>query len=328
MVTKILIRSPNWLGDGVMALPAVRALRLRFPSAEIAVMTRSYLRDLWMDSPWVDRVIDVGREKVEELRRAWALRREGFDLYIAFPHSFLSALTGFLSGARVRVGYLSEGRRWLLSEGVKRDGRKIHRVYYYLKLLEPLGGVPPMDLPRIEVRKEHGRWAEGLMEGGIAVGFNPGATYGEAKCWPWEYFVELGRELNKRGARVFIVGGKGDLERNRMIAQEIGQRCVDLTGRTTLGQLAGILRQCRCLVTNDTGPMHVAAAVGTPVIALFGSTDPAVTGPLGEGHRVMRREVPCGPCFKRVCPEGHHKCMREISPTEVLEAVLEILGNG
>lgn len=324
---KILLRSPNWLGDGVMAFPAVKVLRERFPEAELWIVTRHYLADLWAFHPAVDRVVDVGHSKREELRKALGLRREGFDLYLTFPRSFIAALTGVLAGAKKRVGYKAEGRGWLLTVALPEDGQRRHRVEGYLRLLEPFGEVPQTFPPEIEVEACLLEGVRGLTAGEKLVVFNTGATYGEAKCWPPERFVELGRGLIRRGLKIALVGGPKEVERNRRIAREVGQGIMDLTGRTTIRQLAALLKMCHCLVTNDTGPMHLAAAVGTPVVALFGSTDPSLTGPLGEGHKVIRREIPCSPCFKRVCPEGHHQCMERISADEVQEAVWEIMKN-
>lgn len=259
------------------------------------------------------------------------LRKEGFDIYLALPRSFSSALIGFWAGIPVRVGYSSEGRGWLLTESVPRDDGvlRIHRSDYYMQLIRRLGEVskpPPVPL---EVPEEERRWAERTIRSlgieGDFVGFNPGAIYGEAKCWFPERFAELGKRLIKEGIKVVIFGTLPEKELNERISQEIGEGCFDLTGRTTIRQLLSLLERARLLVTNDTGTMHAAAAVGTRVVAIFGSTDPAVTSPLGEGHRVIYRRLPCSPCLKRTCPYGHHRCMEVVTVEEVSEAVLEML---
>ncbi|RLB07542.1 MAG: lipopolysaccharide heptosyltransferase II, partial [Deltaproteobacteria bacterium] len=157
----------------------------------------------------------------------------------------------------------------------------------------------------------------------LLIGFNPGATYGDAKCWPPGRFVELGRKLiEDYDASIIIFGSRTPKEMalNTAIAQGIGEGCLNLSGKTSLLQLASLLRQCKLLVTNDTGTMHLAAAVGTQVVAIFGPTDPRATSPLGEGHVVVRKEVPCSPCLKRVCPEDH-RCMKLIEVEEVCEVI-------
>ncbi len=333
---KILVRVPNWLGDAVLAFPAVEALRGRFPTSQILLMTRPYLSELWLVQPAVDRVVAIrDGSKRAEVETALSLRREGVDLYLTFPRSFLSALTGLLAGAKLRVGYSSEGRGWLLTHRLRRDAEtlKLHRVQYYLKLVEVFGEVSEVGPPKVTVTAEmREKGDEILRKGGLSaspkVGFNPGALYGEAKCWPQERFIELGRRLVEDGYKVLLFGTLGEQGRNAEIARGIGEGCLDLTGRTSLMELAVLLERCCCLVTNDTGTMHLSAAVGTPVVALFGSTDPALTSPVGDGHVIIRHRISCSPCFERVCPEGHHRCMRSIEVEEVLEAVKRVGGNG
>jgi heptosyltransferase-2 len=201
-------------------------------------------------------------------------------------------------------------------------------MYYYLHLIECLGRFPVPPFPSLSLNGNQERWAKTFLlhnrlHGKLLIGFNPGATYGEAKCWPAERFATLGRRLTKEyGASILIFGSSRPKEKelNVAIAQGIGAGCLNVSGQTSLLQLAALLRHCKLLVTNDTGTMHVAAAVGTRVVAIFGPTDPRATSPLGDGHVVLREEVSCSPCLKRVCPEDH-RCMELISVTDVLKAV-------
>ena len=203
-----------------------------------------------------------------------------------------------------------------------------HRLYYYLHLIERLGRCPSPLLPSLSLNGKIERWATKFLahnglQGKVLIGFNPGATYGEAKCWPGERFVALGkRVIADYGASILIFGSSRPKEKelNATIAQGIGERCLNLSGQTSLLELASLLQQCPLLVTNDTGTMHVAAAVGTRVVALFGPTDPRTTAPLGKGHVVIRKRVSCSPCLRRICPEDH-RCMEHISVANVLEAV-------
>lgn len=333
---KILVRAPNWLGDAVLSFPAVEALRRRFPASQILLMTRPYLLELWLVQPAVDRVVAIrDGSKRAEVQTALSLRREGVELYLSFPRSFLSALTGLLAGARIRVGYSSEGRSWLLTHRLRRDAGtlKLHRVQYYLRIVEVFGEVSQVGPPKVSLSAAIRQKGDEILKrigigAGPIVGFNPGALYGEAKCWPEGRFIELGRRLVEDGYRLLIFGTPREQGRNAEIARGIGEGCIDLTGRTSLLELAALLERCWCLVTNDTGTMHLSAAVGTPVVALFGPTDPVLTSPVGDGHVIIRHQISCSPCFERVCPKGHHRCMRAIEVQEVLEAVRRIEGNG
>jgi heptosyltransferase-2 len=297
-------------------------------------LARSHLADLWEANPAIDEVIPydmpagVGRI-FGELRIARLIREKMIDLAVIFPRSFSSALIVFLAGIPRRIGYKSEGRAPLLTERIDCPAELLsrHRMYYYLHLIEPLGSYPSPSLPSLSLNGRQERWADTFLsrtglKGTVLVGLNPGATYGEAKCWPSERFAELGRRLiREQGASILIFGSSRPREEalNATIAEGIGEGCLNLSGRTSLLELAALLRRCRLLVTNDTGTMHIAAAVGTRVVAIFGPTDPRTTYPLGEGHVIIREEVSCAPCLKRVCP-GDHRCMELISVAHVLEA--------
>ena len=262
-----------------------------------------------------------------------SLKRKGFDLAVVLPRSFHSILPIYLSGIPVRVGYQGRGRSFLLTHEIPREGEvlRLHRVHYYQRLVEVLGQAEGSFSPRVLLREEDRKWAEqrlrdlGFMDGRLLVGINPGATYGLAKCWSPDRFAELGKRLvEKSKASVLLFGKEEEGPIAKEIVRHLGSKGADLTGQTRLLQLAALLERCRLLVTNDTGTMHLSAAVGTPVVALFGSTDPVTTGPWGEGHLVIRKEVPCSPCLKRICPTDH-QCMERITVEEVEEAVVRRL---
>jgi heptosyltransferase-2 len=332
---KILVKGTNWVGDTILAFPAVHSLRTLFPNAHIYVLASSHLAELWMANSDIDEVIPYDMSKnfrriFAEMKIARFLRRRSIDLAIILPRSFSSALMVFCGGIPYRIGYAGEARDWLLTEKVRRSPELLrqHRMNYYLQLINILGNSVPPPLPQLSINGEVQGWArrflkrKGLQDK-LFVGFNPGASYGEAKCWFPERFVELGRRLIKEnGAFIFIFGSSNPKERvlNATIAQGIGEGCLNLTGETTLLQLASLLQLCCLIVTNDTGTMHIGAAVGTRVVAIFGSTDPRTTSPLGEGHVVVRKEVPCSPCFKRVCTK-EHQCMDLITMEEVYSVV-------
>lgn len=334
-IKRILVKGTNWVGDTIISFPAVHALRHLYPEARIHVLVRSNLAELWRAHTSVDEVIPYDMPSgagriLGELRIARLLRQKEIDLAVIFPRSFSSALMVFLGGVPQRIGYSSEGRGLLLTERIDCSAELLsrHRMYYYLRLIEPLGSYPSPSLPSLSLNGTQERWADTFLshsglKGKVLVGLNPGATYGEAKCWPPERFAELGRRLIKdRGASILIFGSSRPREKvlNAVIAQGIGEGCFNLSGETSLWQLAALLRHCRLLVTNDTGSMHVAAAVGTRVAAIFGPTDPRTTSPLGEGHMIIRREVSCSPCLKRVCPEDH-RCMGLIEVEQVYNRI-------
>jgi len=336
-IQRILVKGTNWVGDTIISFPAVYSLRRLFPQAHISALVKSHLAELWKANPDVDEVIPYdmprgARRIFGELRIGRLIRDQTIDLAVILPRSFSSALMVFLGGVPRRVGYKSEGRDWLLTERIDCAPELLgrHRMYYYLHLVECLGRCPSPPLPSLSLNGNQEDWANTFLshnklQGKLLIGLNPGATYGEAKCWPSERFVELGRKLRDGyGASILVFGSSGPQEKalNAIIAQGIGEGCLNVSGQTSLLQLAALLRHCQLLVTNDTGTMHVAAGVGTRVVAIFGPTDPQTTSPLGEGHVVVRKEVSCSPCLKRVCPEDH-RCMELISIANVLKAVLK-----
>jgi heptosyltransferase-2 len=334
-IKRILVKGTNWVGDTIMSFPAVHALRRLFPKADISVLVKSYLAELWEDNPDIDEVIPydfaAGAGRIfGQLQAAQVIKQKEIDVGVIFPRSFSSALTLFLGGVPRRIGYGDKIRDCLLTERVDRstDVLSGHRMYYYLKLIESLGPCPLPSLPSLSLNEKSQIWADAFLShhcltGKLLIGFNPGATYGDAKCWPAERFAALGRRLRQDyGASILVFGSARPQENalNAAIAEEIGEGCLNLSGQTSLLELAALLHRCRLLVTNDTGTMHVATAVGTRVVAIFGPTDPRTTSPLGERHTIIRKEVSCSPCLKRVCSEDH-RCMNLIGVEEVYRMV-------
>ncbi|MBI2901446.1 MAG: lipopolysaccharide heptosyltransferase II [Planctomycetes bacterium] len=317
---RIVVKAPNWLGDAVMGLPALRSLRAMRPGARIAVLTKRGLADLYRCVTGADEVLpyDTWLGAVRAVRGR-------FDVALLLPRSFSSALLAFTARIPRRIGYAGEGRSALLTDRVPRDPDLLrrHRVYYYHRLLSRLGTPPDPEPPRLEVPEDARSWADERLPRGPLVAVNPGATYGAAKQWLPERFAEVGRRIAAR-ARVVIVGGPAEAALGARIAAEI-PGAIDLSGRTSVSQLAAALARCRLFVTNDTGPMHVADALGVPVVAIFGPTDPVTTPPFGRGHAIIRKELECSPCLKRTCPLGHHRCMKSIATDEVWEACRERL---
>jgi heptosyltransferase-2 len=336
-VRKILIRSANWVGDAVMSLPALASVRRSFPRAEIFILAKPWVADLFRGSPEIDRVILYQSPGIHEgfggkWRLARELKLERFDLALHLPNSFESALISFLAGIRQRAGYNTDGRGIILTHRVPVNGkiRKGHQVEYYLHLLkslgfQPAGGVPTLKTsPKLLEEAEGILQSHGVKESGPLIGVSPGAQYGSAKEWFPERYGELADRISREmGARILIVGSMGDRLVASQICRRAGPAAIDLTGSTTLAQAIGIIARCRLFITNDSGLMHVASALRVPLVAIFGSTDPRRTGPLSENSRVLYKSIPCAPCLKTECPEDR-KCMELITVDEVYEEIKKI----
>jgi lipopolysaccharide heptosyltransferase II len=339
---RIVIRSSNWLGDAVMSVPAVRALKRGLGGAHIAVLTPDKLADVWRLVPEVDEVIEFPTPKGKGLLRALSgmahafrvaklIRGRGFTTGVIFPNSLRTAVEMWLARVPCRAGYPGHARRSALLTKVLREDKPkratapgSHQVHHYLRLAEFLGAELEKDLsfgfPGAVAARTTGTPAR------IAV--CAGAEYGPAKRWLPESFAEVIQAMSDSGAcRWQLIGTTKD----RPVAAEIATLCENpanvenLCGETTLAQLIETLRASDALLTNDTGTMHLAALLGVRTVAIFGSTEPALTGPLGSGHTVVRKRAECSPCFLRECPIDF-RCMKEIETTTVIGALRSGLG--
>ncbi len=326
---RIIIRSSNWLGDAVMTVPAVRALKRANPAAHIAVLTPEKLADVWRLVAEVDEVIAFPAAKIFGVAKL--IHGGKFDTGVIFPNSLRTALEMWLARIPRRVGYAGHSRRWLLTEIFAPEkitpssGPGEHQVHHYLRLAEFLGASVEPDasfgFPNAAAKKrEPGKPAR--------IAICAGAEYGPAKRWLPERFAEVVQTLDDPvGSRWQLVGTAKDRE----VAEQIATLCPasteieNLCGRTTLAELIAVLRASDALLTNDTGTMHLAALLGVPVVAIFGSTEPALTGPLSAGHTVVRKRAECSPCFLRECPIDF-RCMKEVGSATVAEALRAVLG--
>ncbi len=309
---RILIRGSNWLGDSVMSIPAVRAIRRGRPDAHVTVLAPEKIAAIWKLVPEVDVVLSLGGKSLWSA--AGLLRRElAFDVGIVFPNSLRVALELWLAGIPRRVGYAGHRRRWLLNQVVRpvaRKGPPPHQVEHYLDLARSLG---------VDAEVDQIALLTAANAGNGSIGLCPGAEYGPAKRWLPERFAAVAKAT--RGEWV-LFGTAKDAAVGAEIAAALGDQCRNLIGQTTLEQLIEELRKCRLLLTNDTGTMHLATLLGVPVVAVFGSTEPTLTGPLGRGNRIVRHQVECSPCFLRDCPLDF-RCMKAVSVEEVAARVAE-----
>ena len=355
---RILIRSVNWLGDAIMTMPAIQRLKQAHPTAQLAVLTEPKLADLWRLHPDVDAVIVHERTNnpVALLRQSRELRQGRFDAAVVFPNSWRSALPAWLAGIPQRAGFRGHGRAWMLTDRLDEsadyqtrpimtpaaiqhfgNGAKTaperpafkHQIHRHLQLVASLGADPTPCPARLQTGPlpETAR----LPQDKPLLALNAGAEYGPAKRWPLDRFIAAAKIVaEQHQARWVIIGGPKETVAAGRIADALGeQHAINLAGRTTLLGLSHALAQCRLLLTNDSGPMHLAAALGKPVVALFGSTEPALTGPLpstSPAHAILRHAPPCSPCFLRKCPIDF-RCMTSIRVEEVVEAVGKVPGD-
>ena len=322
--TRLLVRAPNWVGDVVLSLPALRDLRRAFPASRLELLARPWVAGLYAAVPEIDGVV----ESRGTLADAAPIRGR-YDVGLLLPNSFASAFTLWRAGIPERWGYATDARGALLTRSCRVSaslgGRS--QVYYYRAMLEGLGlavsGPPDASLACPEAWAERGRALLGSP--GPWIGINPGAAYGTAKRWPPERFAAAAALVARRsGAQVAIVGSAAERPLAEAIAAQLGGAARVLCGETTLADLVGVLRELRLLLTNDSGPMHLAAALGTPLVAVFGSTDWTETAPVSERARVVREETECAPCKLRECPIDH-RCMTRVAVDRVAATALELL---
>jgi len=338
-IKRILVRGPNWLGDAVMCEPALRGLQKLFPDAQIALLVKPDVADLFAGHPALTRVLTYDTKgRHVGLSGKWALagqlRRQGFDLAVLFQNAFEAAFLTFLAGVPRRYGYATDGRSLLLSDPVAAPDRRtlVHQVRYYWDLLKPLGLTDDPPAPELVVFPEEeqamaGRFSQGgLTATDLVVGINPGSTYGGAKRWLPERFAEVTerlcrtiRESREQQVSVVIFGAKGEERLGREIAARLSSRSLVLSGATTIRELMAALKRCTMLLTNDTGPMHIASAFQVPIVAIFGPTDWRATSPFGSAHVIVRQPVDCAPCLLRECPIDH-RCMTRVTVDQVYDA--------
>ena len=323
---KIIVRCPNWVGDLVMATPALDCLRSNFPDTELVGLMREYVRKVVEDGPWFDTIINV---EDKTLRGFWELvktiRLQKPDAALVFPNSFQSALSCWMGGVAEIYGYKRDGRSFMLAGGPRRGPELVPMVDYYLGLCRAIGlGIPEEAKPSLYFSNRIEAEAERLLTGyninpdDMVIGLNPGAKFGASKCWPAEYFARLAELFEKNwAAKLLLFVGPGE----EKIAESItglSKAKVINTGpdKVDLSLLKPLIKRCRLLVTNDTGPRHYAAAFDVPIAVIAGPIDPGLTASNLEKTVILRRDLECSPCHKKICPDDHD-CMSLITPEDV-----------
>ena len=336
---KILIRATNWVGDAIMALPALRAVRCGFPEAEIAILARPYVADIYRDQGICNQLVAYdspakhagifGRERLAE-----ELRAQKFDAALLLQNAFDAAWLVWRAGIPERIGYARDGRSFLLTKPIpvpKIGDIPPHEKFYYLELLRRAGWIDSLadeSFIALNVSEAGRRRAEqflaqsGVRPNSLRIAIGAGASYGSAKCWPPSRFAELANRLQAGSdADVILFGTAGEAAVTRAICSELRRPAVDLTEKTSIADLPALLSQCHLFIGNDSGAMHVAAGVGLPVVAVFGPTDPCGTAPVTPRCTVVQQKPYCSPCFLRHCPTDH-RCMRAIT-AEMVEAAVK-----
>ena len=344
-IKNVLVVAPNWLGDAVLALPAIAGLRELLPSSHITVLGLPHICELFKESPYAD---DRKIYSSTLLTTVSDIRKERFDLAILFPNSFRTALIVHLARIPLRCGYNRDGRGVMLNLPVRvtEETRNLDQVEYYRNIvssIEVSQGNDRKSRRESDLSSEQNRneWLYlskdelqyanetlhnfNIFPGSMIIGINPGAAYGSAKRWYPERFAKVSSALvNKYKANIIIFGSQQESGIASEIENLSGVPVINMAGKTTIRGLMSLIKQCSVFITNDSGPMHIAAALATPVVAIFGSTDPGKTGPMGDGNVVIRKNADCSPCFMRKCPTDL-KCMDLITVDDVIAGVDKIL---
>ena len=344
-IERIVVRGANWVGDAVMTIPALREIRRLFPAAHITLATRSWAKGLFAGAEFVDalQVHDgSGLRSVVQQVREW--RKGNFDLAVLFPNSLETALVASLARVPMRIGYATEGRQPLLTHPLEvpewRSSR--HEVFYYFQIVAELewrlkheqtflNTQPDGSLDISSGRKAAARdfllahGVRSITDGRSLVALCPGSINSRAKRWPAERYAEVAdRLIEEAQTEIILIGSPAETEVSQEVSAKMRNQPVILTGRTDLAELVAILSQVALLITNDTGPAHIASALGRPTLVIFGPTNPLTTRPFSPYGQIMREPPDCAPCMLRDCPIDH-RCMTAITPDDVFQHAHQIL---
>lgn len=322
---KILIRATNWVGDAIMSLPALRAVRSRFLEAQITILARPYVAAIYKHQQVCDNMMFVD----DKSNMMSELRTHKFEVALLLQNAFEAAWLVWRAGIPERIGYARDGRSLLLTKAVpvpKSGEIPAHEQYYYLELLRRAGwldSLPNESFISLNVPAENRQSAAdfllsaGARQNSLRIAIGAGASYGSAKCWPPDRFAELANRLRAQSdAEVILFGTPAEAAVSSAIAAGMSHPPINLTGKTSIADLPALLSQCHLFIGNDSGAMHVAAAVGLPVVAVFGPTDPFGTAPVTPRCSIVQEKPYCSPCFLRRCPTDH-RCMTSVTPDAV-----------
>lgn len=342
-INRIVVRGTNWVGDAVMTVPALRELRRLVPDAHITLATRSWAKELFADADFLDDLLIYDRRgpwSVFKQTAEW--RRRNFDLVVLFPNAFEAALIAALARVPLRIGYTTDGRRALLTNPLPlpewRSSK--HEIFYYLNIVaelerllhgtQTIGDQDPDASLRISEKRRIEASAllraQGVRDGRSLVALCPGSINSRAKRWPAERYAALADSLiDELSAEVLLIGSPEEMDVSLDVRRRMRNNPIMMTGKTDLAQAAAVLSLVDLLVTNDTGPAHIASALGRPTLVIFGPTNPLTTRPFSPAAEIVHHPPDCAPCMLRDCPIDH-RCMTAISPQEVFERSRLLLG--
>ncbi len=342
--TRILVKEVNWLGDIVMSLPALHAIRKSFPDAHVSVLIKKELASFFDGSKWIDEVIPYGLRKgffpglSDRKKIVQDLRQRHFDLAVLFPNSFDSAVWPLFARIPQRVGFARDARSLLLSHRATATPEilEVHQVHYYLHMLSQTLGLkgspddfaPDVD-PAARARMEAYLQGKRKRPKGPLIGMAVAAAYGPAKEWPADLYARTVDLLTEKfGAECVLVGAPSERRKSDEVAAKSKTGAVVAAGETSVGEAIALLSLCAAFVGNDSGSMHVAGALGKPTVGIYGSTRFDRTGPLGARTKILYKKIECSPCLKRTCKFGHYQCLWNIQPEEVITALNELKISG
>jgi heptosyltransferase-2 len=340
-IQRVVVRLPNWLGDVVMAVPALRELRRVLPEAHLAVVSRPGTADIFIDTDFVDEVLVYDRVGLTSAwNQAGEWRRRQFDLAVLFQNAFEAAAIAFLSRVPARIAYATERRGALLTHPLPSPDWKDekHESFYYLNIIRELElllyGTSSIETtePRFDLRVSDDRKRKAsdlLLEHGARANaplslLCPGSINSRAKRWPAERYAALADRLIESGANVALIGSPGESDVSQEVCKQAQRQLLVLTGKTTIAEVTALISIADVLITNDTGPAHIGAALNTPTLVIFGPTNPLTTYPLSAKAEIVRRAPDCAPCMLRDCPIDH-RCMTAIAPEEVFERAFALI---
>jgi heptosyltransferase-2 len=338
-IRRIIIRSTNWIGDAIMTTPAIRAIGHFFPHAHITLLAKPWVVPVFEHSPYIDQFLiydETTRHKgiSGKIQLIKDIRNQQFDTAILLQNAIEAAILVFGAGINNRVGYNTDARGLLLNYSVKctKEIKKIHQTRYYVHMLEK-AGIPNSDFDlELYVGASDRTYAWKFLNQHDDhpdtrwIGINPSATYGNAKQWFPERFAQLAdRICDHYRSGILIFGGPKDRDLGEKVRHMMHHPAINLAGETSLGQAIAFIQQCHVFITNDSGLMHIASALKTPLIAIFGSTNPITTGPIGKTSHIVQVKTNCSPCLLTDCPKTHHACMDAVTVDMVFQKVKDLL---
>ena len=337
-IDRIIVRATNWVGDALLMMPALESVRLNFPDAHITVMAKEWVAPVFTNHPCVDEVLSISSTNPSRaISGFWGavskVRSGNYDLAVLFQYAFGAALTAWLAGVPNRLGYNRDGRGLFLNPSIKfhPQPKGLHQTAIHSGLLSRAGFKIVDVKPKFYLAGGDEKNAQSLlaglsMDGEFLLGLAPGAAFGPAKQWPWQRYAEAASKIiAKTHGKVLIFGSAKEADIGKKVKAELKDKAVDLTAQTSLSEAAALISKCSLFLTNDSGLMHVAAAVGTRLAAIFGCTDAVATGPVSGSAVVVSRKVECAPCFKRICPLKEHLCMDLVDVDAVVAAGMNLL---